>query len=374
MRALELCCGSGLLAAGFRAAGLEFTWAVDASPIACASYERNLGRRPLQIDLRDLLAMVHRGWSPGPLDLLVADPPCAMWSRAGKQKGLADPRDLLREVVELVALLKPARYLIGNVPGLDDAPHVAVVQELLGGLVRHGYCVVDFHSLDAADYGVPQVRPRPYWYGHRAGPCIVWPASTHAEQRPERQMLLLGEPLLPWVTCREALGHLPLRELGRVVRLRQPHARAPVGTSSYSDGNVLVGGAPAARKRARTPQSARVGDADRPATTVEARAPRSGTSGGSILPWPWDRPATTVDCRDVLAPPGRNGRAGEVSAVVLSARAGMILQGFPEGWILAGKTKKDIWAQIDTAVPHAVAVAIGRSIVRALALREDTHA
>src|SRR5262249_38925356 len=151
MRALELFCCSGGMAEGFRRAGLAFDLAFDFSADACASYEANLGHRPVQMDVRDLLRMARAGWSPGPIDLLVADPPRTPWSRAGKRKGLSDERDMLRSTIELIEALRPKAYLIGNVPGLDETGHVSAVQSTIGTLSRAGYCVADFASLDAAD-------------------------------------------------------------------------------------------------------------------------------------------------------------------------------------------------------------------------------
>ena len=197
---VEVFTASGGLAAGFRAAGLEFALTFERDPDACDSYEANLGERPVQMDVHDLLRMARAGWRPGPLDLLVADPPCAPWSRAGRRQGLADDRDMLAETVDLVRLLRPRAYLIGNIPGLQDAPHWPVVQRTIGSLAREGYCVADFAVLDAADYGVPQRRVRPFWFGHRAGPCILWPAPTHGSSAGG------GDAPRPRA---EAMGHVP---------------------------------------------------------------------------------------------------------------------------------------------------------------------
>lgn len=183
MNVVELFCCSGGMAEGLRRAGLPVTEAFDFDDDACASYERNLGHKPIGIDVRDLLRMVRLGWRPSEMrdedtgelrgiDLLVADPPCVSWSRAGKRLGLNDPVDMLKETVAIVAALAPRHFLIANVPGLDDGPNWPVVQELIGGLSRHGYCI-DFARLDACDYGCPvAVRPalfmcREHWFSLR---------------------------------------------------------------------------------------------------------------------------------------------------------------------------------------------------------------
>ena len=139
---LELFPCSGGMAEGLRRAGLTPTVAFDYDEDACASYTRNLGHAPVRIDVRDLLGMARDGWTPGrPIDLLVADPPCTPWSRAGKRLGVEDDLDMVEDTVELVRLLRPRAYLIANVPGLDDGPNWHVVQRTIGGLAREGYCV-----------------------------------------------------------------------------------------------------------------------------------------------------------------------------------------------------------------------------------------
>lgn len=344
MRTLELFCGAGGMAEGFRRAGIEFDLAFDADSNACESYEANLGKRPIQMDCRDLLRMVGDGWCPGDTGLLVADPPCTPWSRAGKGRGLEDDRDMLRETAELIRALHPLIWLIGNIPGLDDSNNWGTVQEVIGSLTQDGYCI-DYQKLDAANHGVPQRRVRPFWFGHRTGtPCIRWPKPTHGD--PETiGSAELGDDRWPWTTCRDALSHLSPEELGRGIQASRnrrcngkhkvgsdPEKPARVvGTSSLSDGNLLC-----------------------------------GMPSGAGAEWPWDRPATTVRDRDELSQPGRDGRAGEsqsASAIILSEKAAAILQGFPETWVFVGKTKKARWSQIGQAMPPALAHAVAESIV-----------
>lgn len=414
---LELFSCAGGMAEGFRRAGVRFDVAVDFAPDHCDSYEANLGHRPIAIDARDLLRMVRAGLVRFDVDLLVADPPCTPWSRAGKRLGTADERDMLEVTCELIAALRPRRYLIGNVPGLDDHKNLPIVRRLIGGLAIHGYCTADFARLDAADYGVPQHRHRPFWFGHRVGACVRWPSPTHCD--PD-QLATLSMPgvagLLPWVTCRQALGHLSGDELGRAVKMRKrgDHGKQKgsvadrparvVGTSNLSDGNTLAMptrhnapvhtselDAPAptlgakyrgqgaqvlqlsestselpARRTPRVPQSERFMSADAPALTVQAREDRAGR-GSPVLEWPWDRPATCVTARPGLAPPGHHDEGFAVmslpDAIILSERAAAILQGFPEGWVFAGETKKARWSQIGQAMPPALAEAVARSLV-----------
>lgn len=251
---IELFPCAGGMAKGFADAGVHFDLAIELMENHCDSYEQNIGHRPVQMDARSFHQMLVMGWRPPKrVRLLVADPPCTPWSRAGKRLGTEDPRDMLWGTCEIISLLQPDAYLIGNVPGLDDGPNLPVVRKTIGALSRFGYCTADFNRLDAANYGVPQHRHRPFWFGHKFGPCITWPAPTHGDPELYKNLTLPGvDELLPWVTCRQALGHLPIEELGRPIKLRRrlantvQHGSVPekparvVGTSNLSDGNVLL--------------------------------------------------------------------------------------------------------------------------------------
>lgn len=282
---------AGGMAEGFRLAGVEFDLAIELMENHCDSYEANLGHRPVQMDARSFLYMLQDGWRPPkPVRMLVADPPCTPWSRAGKRMGQDDPRDMLDGTCRIIALLKPMVYLIGNVPGLDDGPNLHIVQRTIGDLAKHGYCTADFSRLNAANYGTPQHRHRPFWFGHQEGPCIRWPAPTHGDPdgaaQPGQLTVAGVTPLIPWITCKQALGHLSMEELGRPIKLRRRNQNSlqhgsveerparVVGTSNLSDGNVLLPpDAPRAGKRGKpknhgTPQGQRVTPTDHAAPTL----------------------------------------------------------------------------------------------------------
>lgn len=383
MIALEFFGCSGGMADGFHRAGITFDFAFDADPDACDSYAANLGHRPIQMDVRDLLRLVRAGWRPtlAPLDLIVADPPCTPWSPAGKRLGEADERDLLAETVDLIRLLRPRAYLLGNVPGLQFADAWPTVQARLGELARVGYCVADWITLDAADYGVPQHRRRPFWFGHRGGSCIRWPTPTHGDPR---NLGLPGIEMLPWVTCRAALSDLSAEDLGRPVRIRiretgedwrknggdrtrcsRPDAPAPtVGAKDRWQGTVLLG-----PDRDHHPNS-RPGH---PSRTIKPNTGRNG-SGAALLAWPWDVPATTVSTDERIPPPGTHPRESSIlsvpNAVVLSERAAARLQGFPDSWKFCGKTKRSRWSQLGQAMPPPMAEAVARSVAAQFAATE----
>ena len=410
MISIELFGCSGGMAEGFRRAGLEFTWAFDVDPDACASYEANMGRRPIMVDVRELDRLVADGWTPGVVDLLVADPPCTPWSKAGKRRGLADERDMLAHTTSIIRSLRPRAFLVGNVPGLDEAPGLEALRLTIGSLASLGYCI-DFRRLDAAAYGVPQHRVRPFWFGHALeSRCISWPEPTHGDPDVVARPHLPGvTPLIPWVTCAQALAHIPIDELGRPVRLRKRGCTSPqhgsiperparvVGTSNLSDGNVLLthprhpmstldapsrtvctkgdgrgaqgacvlslASQPDARRR-RASSKPRASIPDAPAGVVTTRE----NGDGNVLTWPWDRPATTVTTRDALPPPGHHEPSVFMhpDAVMLSERAASVLQGFPDGWRFVGDTKRSRWSQIGQAMPPPLAEAVAARVLAAM--------
>ena len=124
------------------------------------------------------------------------------------------------------------------------------------------------------------------------------------------------DALRPWVTCRQALGHLSAEEMGRPVRVTDTNRK---------------------------------------------------TGNGVKLKWPWDRPSTVIAADPRIAPPGHNPEnwgalLSGPDAVLLSERAAAILQGFPDGWVFSGKTKTSRWSQLGQAMPPPLAAAVARSV------------
>ena len=403
---LELFPCSGGVALGFRRAGIEFDLAIDADPDACASYEANLGHRPVQMDARDFLRLVRDGgWRPKTrIDFFAADPPCTPWSRAGKRLGQDDERDMLGVTVELIDLLRPVAWVIANVPGLDDADQwEAVVKPVIGGMaMRAGYCV-DYASMDAADYGVPQHRVRPFWFGHPVGtPCIRWPAPTHADPATLVTLPLPGIAALePWVTLLRpnalaphgavALAHLSEAEIGRRVRLR---CKGDAPAATIVAGGTTLGGGPAStvlidRSRSRQNGKEQGSRSDAPGRVVGA----DSRMHGNLLVQTDGHPMALADS---VAPTIRSGGDGHSAphtvlvnsymseGWVLSERARAIIQGFPDGpasltcercgqplsglndhpvrWHFCAKTATSRSSMLGQAMPPPFAEAVARSI------------
>ncbi|HMS72885.1 MAG TPA: DNA cytosine methyltransferase, partial [Baekduia sp.] len=92
-------------------------------------------------------------------DLLAGGVPCPPFSLAGKQLGKDDERDLFPAILDLTGQLQPRAVMIENVRGLLGNKFTEYRAEILKRLDALGYERAWWEILQAADYGVPQLRP-----------------------------------------------------------------------------------------------------------------------------------------------------------------------------------------------------------------------
>ena len=85
--------------------------------------------------------------------------PCPPFSKAGKQLGSSDERDLFAWAVNTAGVVRPKAVMLENVRGLNDTRFAAYRQAVVDRLDDLGY-VANWELLEARDYGVPQLRPR----------------------------------------------------------------------------------------------------------------------------------------------------------------------------------------------------------------------
>ncbi len=93
------------------------------------------------------------------MDLLAGGVPCPPFSKAGKQLGSNDERDLFPEALRLVDECRPKAVMLENVRGFLDAVFTDYRMSLKKDLKAMGY-EASWHLLNASDFGVPQLRPR----------------------------------------------------------------------------------------------------------------------------------------------------------------------------------------------------------------------
>lgn len=185
----------------------KVVWAIDSDPWAVETYRTNIGKHIVEGDITaapvpDL-----------PCDILLAGPPCQDYSTLWNHDGLKTARgNLFREVARFLDALRPAGFILENVPGLLSANKGAAWT-----LVRHAlrspssFAPADRRAssppvrydltaqvVDLADLGVPQHRDRLIVVGVRRDLGVRPPAIP----RP-----FAGRPR----TVREALDADPIR-------------------------------------------------------------------------------------------------------------------------------------------------------------------
>src|SRR5215831_16921437 len=155
---VEICAGAGGQSLGLELAGFEHELSVELDPDACATLRYN--RPHWKVAEGDVASTGV--WNPAEyagVDLLAGGVPCPPFTVAGKQLGATDERDLFAWAIELCTVVRPRALLLENVRGLSLPRFAAYRQHVLDRLAELGY-VADWRLLHAADYGVPQLRPR----------------------------------------------------------------------------------------------------------------------------------------------------------------------------------------------------------------------
>jgi DNA (cytosine-5)-methyltransferase 1 len=150
---------------GFVQAGFRVVWANDTDGEARRIHGLNLPGGIYAGDIREA--------DPGDIpdaDVLTGGFPCQPFSSSGKRLGVEDPRGLLYlEAMRVIRAKRPGCVLLENVPGIIAARMPdgrSVADAIAEDLRREGYDA-EYAVLNAADYGVPQLRKRVFFLGVR---------------------------------------------------------------------------------------------------------------------------------------------------------------------------------------------------------------
>ncbi len=152
---VEICSGAGGQALGLERAGFKALAHLEFDHHACETLRTNRPNwRVIEGDVREFSAVEYKG-----VDLLAGGVPCPPFSKAGKQLGSDDERDLFPEAIRLVRECQPKAVMLENVRGFLDAVFIDYRLNLERQLNQLGYRA-SWHLLNASDFGVPQLRPR----------------------------------------------------------------------------------------------------------------------------------------------------------------------------------------------------------------------
>jgi DNA (cytosine-5)-methyltransferase 1 len=199
-RILDLFAGCGGLSLGFHRAGFQISASVEFDPFAAASHGLNFhsgdARHSKARDITKLppvalAAELGLGPVASAIDVLVGGPPCQAFARVGRSKlreidahpqaFMHDPRArLYLEYLHYVEAFKPLAILMENVPDVLNHGGQNIAEETCQVLELKGY-VTRYTLLNAAFYGVPQMRERMFLIGYRREleQTVTFPQPTH---------------------------------------------------------------------------------------------------------------------------------------------------------------------------------------------------
>ena len=309
IKLISLFSGAGGLDLGFKQAGFDLLWANDFDADAVATYKHNIGDECVLGDIKD----IDSNDIPNS-DVIIGGFPCQGFSMANTKRNALDERNsLYLEYVRILKDKKPKIFIAENVKGILSLEKGEVLKAIIHDFESVGY-QVQYKLLNSADYGVPQTRMRVIIVGIRNDLNInfEFPKPTHSKN-PQK------DNLLPWVSVKQALEHLPDPD--------GPLANT-VPNNEYSQYKMVMNGY--LGKRPLNP--------DLPAPTVTGRGDKKG--GVVILPHP-------------------NGKRR------MTVRELATVQDFPVNFEFIGN-KTDCYRQIANAVPVGLAKEVAKSVLKVL--------
>ncbi len=217
-RVISLYTGAGGLDLGFEAAGFEVACAVEMDDEAVETLRRNrdwaiIHRDIQQVPSEEILA--EGGIEVGEADVLIGGPPCQPFSKSGYWANgdtmrLDDPRaGTMAAYLRVLRDTLPKTFFLENVPGLAYRGKSEGI-ELIQRTIEHinSECGVSYslhyRQLNAAHYGVPQMRERVLVVGARDGVRFAFPQPTHGEADGAPELTTIE----PYRTAWDAIGDL----------------------------------------------------------------------------------------------------------------------------------------------------------------------
>jgi len=339
LTAIDCFSGAGGLSLGLSQAGFQLSWAFDSSQKAIDTHNRNLGNHAVCLKAEDLTSdrLAKLKDQIGECTLVAGGPPCQGFSRQRRGADLDPRNDLVNVFFSIVKYLNPQFFLLENVPALQGPRGKPYLEALHRSAEESGY-IVHTSILNAADFGVAQVRRRFFAVGERSVGLSNYefpkPLVTSANYK----------------TVREAIGNLP----DPAVSVQGLPANHEIG--NVSPLNIRrISYVPQGGGREFIPDELKL-KCHR--VSVEVAGHRNVY--GRLT---WDRPANTITTkcnsftRGMFAHPSADRN--------ITMREAARLQGFPDDFVFSG-SRVDVAHQVGNAVPPPLAQAMGKSILSAL--------
>ncbi len=342
IKAIDFFCGAGGLTRGLLDAGIEVLAGVDVDRRLQKTYEHNnapsrfVCRDIKTIDIEELRAEL--GIMPTDTVVYAACTPCQPFSTLNQMKGEDERKHLLLAFAALVKQAPPDFILVENVPGLNTAYGREIYEQFAETLDACGFAEPAADSLDAADYGVPQVRKRFILLASRHGE-IALPARSVDEPATVEQYLKKYPVLADGEKSTDYVNHAARKLPEHHKAIARAVPKDGGSRQDVRDTSILL--------------------------KCHQENPRVHKDVFGRMTWGKPAPTLTCRCTDIYC--GRFTHPDQDRG--LSLREAAALQTFGDGYEFFG-TFYHIAAQIGNAVPVKLARQLGESITRAAAYLE----
>lgn len=320
---VDLFSGAGGMTLGFRQAGFKPVFAVECDRSAAATYRANFGSHVYEGRIEDLdLSQIPVA------DVVIGGPPCQGFSPLGKMtpgdqrlQEHVDLNGLLYYYAAVIEVMQPRAFVMENVPELLKSLQF---EALVRRVEKLGYRTAA-EVLNAADFGVPQLRRRAITVG------------------------LLGyDAELPdaggtRTTVRDAIAHMPLQPDG----LNWHVGRNPTARSIERYKCIPPGGNRFDLVRRR------------PDLAPQCWLKKKSGSTDVFGRLEWDKPALTI--RTEFFKPEKGRYLHPSADRPITHREAALLQTFPEDFAFVG-SKIEVARQIGNAVPPRLARAVAEKL------------
>lgn len=231
---VDLFAGCGGLSEGFYKEGFKALLHLEINPTACETLKTRMkyyGYSEKEIECsvmcdditRDgVIEDIEKRLSEA-VDIIIGGPPCQAFSTVGRAQSPdsmnSDPRNYLFEnYLEILNKLQPELFIFENVKGMLTArPQGVKIFDKIISEMRKTYDVVDDPNillLNAADYGVPQIRERVIIIGIKKGGKIKLKSEDIYKLIKKTHTIDGRNGTQKYVTVREAISDLPKLKAG----------------------------------------------------------------------------------------------------------------------------------------------------------------
>ena len=338
---VDLFCGAGGASYGFESAGFNVVLGIDHLIPALDTFRENHKNSSTILgDIEKVDAdLVYEAIDNTPVKVLIGGVPCQGFSLNNRKRREDDPRNqLFYEFVRFIKILKPEMIMLENVSGMRSMKNGEVVETIKSEIIAAGKEVgkdynVNYKMLNAADYGVPQLRNRLIFLGATSDYDVDFPEPKFSEKN--------------YRTVRDAIGDLPS------LKPKEINKKYPV--APFSDFQKLMRKDSKVLYNNQAPNHSKA-TVDRIKNTVPGEPMYSRYKQRIRLSW--DNPSPTQVCGGIR-PQFQFGHPEDNRGLTIRERAR--IQSFPDTFKFKGGTVQER-IQTGNAVPPLLAQAIAEEL------------